>query len=331
MKKFKFKNIILFGTFIVMLMTLVGCKQVENKPLEVPQYVQKEHSYNTETIIKQKIYDSDIMYARVNPIKAEVYKYEYSSGYVKNILVKREDMVKKGDLLVTLENDDLLKKIRNKEIDYKIEKLKVEKLKNIYETTGKGKYELDMEMLNLKIVKYSYDKLIKEQELLNIHATIDGEIDSISVIVNKFIKKGADIIEVVDNSDTYISFGDNDTPGLVVGSKTDLFVSAHESVKATVIKIDKKEKIVIIKPDSSVDKFQKIGSLFKVEVIIDEINNAIAVKKAWIHEVGGTKFVYVLENDTMTEREVSIGKTLGGWVEVLLGLEEGDKVITNFK
>jgi len=331
MKRIKFKNIILFGTFIVILMTFVGCKQVENKPLEVPKYVQKEHSYNTETIIKQKIYDSNIMYARVSPIKDEIYKFEYPSGYVKEILVKRDDMVKKGDLLVTIENDDLFKKIRNKEIDYKIEQLKVEKLKNIYKTTGKGKYELDMEILNLKIVKYSYDKLIKEKELLNIYATIDGKIDSISVIVNKFIKKGTDIIEVVDNSDTYISFSDKDTPGLVVGSKVDLYISTHESVKATVIEINKKEKIVIIKPDSQVEKFQKIGSLFKVEIIIDEINNAIAVKKAWIHEVGGTKFVYVLENATMTEREVSTGKILGGWVEILLGLEEGDKVITNFK
>jgi len=331
MKNNKFKNIILFGTFIAILLTLVGCKQVESKPLEVPQYVKKEHDYHTEVLKRQKIYDSDTMYARVNPIKDEVYKFKYSFGYVKDILVKRGDMVKKGDLLVVLENDDLLKKIRNKQIDYKIEQLKVEKLKNIYETTGKGKYNLDMEMLNLKIVKYSYDKLLKEKELLSIYSTIDGQIDSISVIVNKYVKKGTDIIEVVDNSSTYLSFTNHDTPGLVVGSKLDLFITTHESVKATVVEINKKANIVIIKPDSDIEKFQKIGSLFKVEIVIDEVNNAIAVKKAWIHEIGGTKFVYVLENKSMTEREISTGKTLGGWVEVLLGLDEGDRVITNFK
>lgn len=306
-----------------------GCQKVIENPLEIPQYVKKEINYLTEVVTRQTIYKSQTLYAKVNPVKSETYAFTMSSGYIDSILAVRGAEVKQGDLLVTLNDAALLLDIRDMEINYQIEKLKIEKLQKIYESTGNGKYEYDMALLDFQITQFQYDALMTKKEALNIYATFDGKVDSVKVTLNKYVRKNDPIITVIDDSDTFLSFADPDIPGLVEGVELNLYITTTEVVQATIVDVNKKDKLITIEPNVADKRLEEIGKIWKVEIILDQVNNAIAVKEAWIHEAAGREFVYVLENGIMTEREISKGKTLGGWVEILLGLEEGDEIIIN--
>lgn len=328
MNKKNRKKGILWIIGLLFIFSLVGCQKVIVNPLTIPEYIKKEPNYLTEIIVKVDLYESKTIYAKVHPIKEETYYFD-TSGYIERILPVRGEEVVTGQLLAVLNNAALAKQARDMEITYEVEKLKVEKLQKIYDTTGTGKYDLDIALLDFALTQYQYDKLQEEVDKLNIYATFDGVVSSVKVIVNKLISPSNGIITVVDESDTYISFTDPDIPGLIVGSFVKLYITKDEIVEATVVDIDKKEEIIIVDADIDDIRLEDIGQLFKVEIILDQVNQAIAIKEGWLHEAAGREFVYVLDNGVMTEREISKGKELGGWVEILLGLQEGDEVIVN--
>ncbi|MCK5811442.1 MAG: efflux RND transporter periplasmic adaptor subunit [Clostridiales bacterium] len=328
MDNIKIRKRILWIIGLLFMFSLIGCQKVIVNPLTIPEYVKKEPNYLTEIIVKVDLYDSKTLYAKVHPIQEKTYSF-LTSGYIERILPIRGEEVSKGQLLATLNNSDLEKQARDMEITYQIEKLKIEKFQKIYDTTGNGKYDLDIALLDFKITQYQYDKLQEEVDDLNIYATFDGVVDSIKVIVNKYVTPSNGIVTVVDESDTFISFTDPDIPGLIVGSVVNLYITKDEIVEATVSEIKKKEEIIIIDTKTEAIRLKDIGQLFKVEIILDRVNQTIAIKKGWLHEAAGREFVYVLENGVMTEREISKGKELGGWIEILIGLQEGDEVIVN--
>ncbi len=328
MNKKHMKKRILWVIGLSLIFSLIGCQKVIVNPLTIPEYIKKEPNYLTEIIVKVDLYESKTIYAKVHPIQEETYYFD-TSGYIERILPIRGDEVVTGQLLAVLNNADLAKEARDMEITYQVEKLKVEKLQKIYDTTGTGKYDLDIALLDFALTQYQYDKLQKQVDTLNIYATFNGVVSSVKVIANKLISPSNGIITVVDESDTYISFTDPDIPGLIVGSFVKLYITKDEIVEATVVDIDKKEEIIIIDAGIEDIRLEDIGQLFKVEIILDQVNQTIAIKEGWLHEAAGREFVYVLDNGVMTEREISKGKELGGWVEILLGLQEGDEVIVN--
>ncbi len=328
MNNIKSKKGILWIIGLSLIFSLIGCQKVIVNPLTIPEYIKKEPNYLTEIIVKVDLYDSKTIYAKVHPIREETYSFD-STGYIERIIPVRGDEVVKGQLLAILNNADLLKEARDMEITYQVEKLKIEKLQKIYDSTGSGKYDLDIAILDFKITQYQYDQLQVRVDDLNIYATFDGVVSAIKATVNKYVTSSNGIISVIDESDTYISFTDPDIPGLIIGSIVNLYITKDEIVEATVIDIDKKEEIIIIDTGIEDIRLEDIGQLFKVEIILDQVNQAIAIKEGWLHEAAGREFVYVLDNGVMTEREISKGKQLGGWIEILLGLQEGDEVIVN--
>jgi len=324
----KIKKIILIIIAILYISTFLGCTKTEENTLEVPHYIKKEPVYITQVVEKRMINEVKMVYAKVLPIQEEVYNFN-TYGYIQEVFVENGQQVKIGDPLIKLEAEELINKIRDMRISYEIEKLKIEKLKDIYKSAGNGKYELDIALLNFKIIQYEYDKLLEAEKDLYIYSTIDGIVDSVKVRVNQYIDGKTPIIKIIDNRSTILSFANPNIGSLIVGTEVELFVEAKQAVKATVIEDDKKNGTIIIKPNIKDERFNTIGRLYKVEMVIDQVNDTIAVKQSWIHDIANRKFVYVLNDGVMTEREISMGKVLGEWVEVLLGIEEGEEIIIN--
>ena len=48
-----------------------------------------------------------------------------------------------------------------------------------------------------------------------------------------------------------------------------------------------------------------------------------------VDEVNGKKIVYVLKDDKAFQKEISTGRLLGNYVEIISGLAEGDEIIDN--
>ena len=71
------------------------------------------------------------------------------------------------------------------------------------------------------------------------------------------------------------------------------------------------------------------GYLARVEFALDRRANALAVPASAVGVAATGPFVYVVEDDTLTQKPLTLGVTVEGWVEVTGGVGEGEQVVVS--
>jgi len=66
-----------------------------------------------------------------------------------------------------------------------------------------------------------------------------------------------------------------------------------------------------------------------VALTLDSVSDALTVPRGAFIDSGGGRVIYVVDNDVATRREIRLGATSGGRVEVLSGLDAGEEVIVS--
>ena len=69
------------------------------------------------------------------------------------------------------------------------------------------------------------------------------------------------------------------------------------------------------------------GFLARVEFTLDGRQQVLAIPVTAVGVAEGSSFVYVVQADTVSRRQVETGLTADGWVEVTAGLTSGDQVV----
>jgi RND family efflux transporter MFP subunit len=71
------------------------------------------------------------------------------------------------------------------------------------------------------------------------------------------------------------------------------------------------------------------GFLARVEFALDRKAQALAVPTSAVGVTNAGPFVYVVESDTLAQKNVALGLTVEGWVEVTRGVTEGERVVVS--
>ncbi|MEA3407374.1 MAG: biotin/lipoyl-binding protein, partial [Chloroflexota bacterium] len=122
----------------------------------------------TYTVKRGAVIDSLSFTGRVAPsIEEELYFRE--AGRVKKVYVERDDMVKEGDLLAELENDDLVRQLNQAEIELETARLKLQEAEEQQQRQiDKAKIEFEIQELELANMRESLDALALDAELAKI-------------------------------------------------------------------------------------------------------------------------------------------------------------------
>ncbi len=229
-----------------------------------------------------------------------------SSGTIKSINVRNGDYINAGDLIMTLENEDLID-------DYNIAK---ENLSDLYE--------------DLADVK-------SDSSFYTITAPIDGIVTTINVSTGDYVRSETSLAKIVNNSDVEFQI---DVDELEI-----LKVKIGQEVKVTIDAITETQSEPLIGTVSeialegttmnSVTTYPvtislkgsddiKMGMNCSAEIIVEEQKNVLTVPVEAISSKGDKHFV-TLENGE--ECEVEVGIYNEDSVEIVSGLDEGDVVI----
>ncbi|MCH7526765.1 MAG: efflux RND transporter periplasmic adaptor subunit [Planctomycetes bacterium] len=76
-----------------------------------------------------------------------------------------------------------------------------------------------------------------------------------------------------------------------------------------------------------VDENLKPGMTARVEIMVDQVNDAVAVPLQSVFAKGGRHFVFMSEGREVKPVEVTVGKSSSEYVEIVEGLEQGDEVL----
>ncbi len=259
------------------------------------------------------------------------------SGKVETIRFQEGQEVKQGQILVRLNADELeaeLVKLRftqklNEDNEFRQRKL-LEK-----EAISREEYEIALTTLNTSEaeIKLLETRLAKH----TVRAPFSGKIGLREVSVGSYLNPGTRIARIYKIDPIKIDFA---IPGryledINVGDKLKFTVDAYDEVFDGIIyalepQIDLQSRSIKLRAQSpNQDKKLLPGQFAKIELILDEIDDAILVPAiAVIPELNQTK-VYVLDGEEVAVRIVKTGIRTADEVQVIEGLEPGDIVITS--
>jgi len=260
-----------------------------------------------------------------------------SSGRITGIFFKEGKKVRKGELLIKINDAEL-----------KAELLKTEYRQRLAEDReARGRKQLDIEAISQEdydVIQNALNTVKAETQLIQaqiakteIRAPFDGYIGLRYVSEGSYISQNTRIARLLDIDPIKIDFNVPEKyVGLVnSGDKITFRIQGKEleqdgEVYAVEPKVDPGTRTLQLRARSANPGGSILpGAFAEVKLVLDEIENALLVPtEALIPELNGQK-VYLFNNGKAMPRNVDIGLRTEDKVQVMTGLAAGDTVITS--
>lgn len=197
----------------------------------------------------------------------------------------------------------------------------------------------------IALIKSDIDYLNKKIADCTLKANVDGIVTKMDAVANQYPKAG-DYIIVDETSELFVDLGVSqyDCVNLKTGQKAVVKVkgiSREYDGEVTEIGLLSEKNVTLADQDSKVDvkvkitnpdEKIKVGYEADADIILAQKENALQVAFEAIQEEKdtGKKYVYVVgSNGTAQKRYITTGLETDYYVEVLSGLKEGEKCISN--
>lgn len=261
-------------------------------------------------------------------------------GQVKSIYVKEGDNVKKGQLLMKLEDGIIQQNIKQVESQLSFAKNIFSRQENLWKE-GIG---TEVQYLSAKNNVESLEKqldLVKEQlSTTSVYAQVSGIIEDVNIRVGETFMgsplAGITIINpgslkaVVDVPENYVSKIRKGMP--VVVTIPDLNQSFNSNINLISETINAISRSFVAESKVTGNANLKPNQIAIVKILDHEAKNAIVVPVETVQSDEKGKYVYVLTqegNKTIArKRAITIGEFYDELIEVNAGLATGDKLIT---
>lgn len=331
-------------SLVVVVLMAVGLmsscdKKDKGEEIAVPIYETKGVTYKT---VKAEISDISEKYQ-----KKAVYSYPYfelvnfkASGLIESIEVESMADVKKGDLLCTLNTDDIKERIEEKQVYLEQAKQTLNKLWN---NDGSSE-EIQFAQIDLEIQQLEYQHLVDSLDDYKVYAPCDGvftmadghSMDGRGKELNlySYVNKGDVFGYSADRSKEYLccEVFDNPLNNVNFGTKV-ILEQGSNSCGGIVTDVLRNENgdystyVYVISPDDDGGLFT-FGDVNVVFDVYSRLDTVVLPQKA-IKTIGERNFVNLLIDGIKVEQDVELGIVDGQNVEILSGLVGEEEVVLN--
>ena len=277
-------------------------------------------------------------------------------GQVRSLLVKQGDRVRKGQLLLKLDDAIARQGLASAQQGAESVKTQLALAKNLYQRQ-KNLYDqgigAEVQLLNSKNnvdalenqLKQANEgiKMAQEQlNLTNVYSDVDGVADVVAIRVGEMfqgataagpqikIVNTSRLKAVVDVPENYLSSIKKGTE--VIIEIPDVNKKITSSIDVIGQQINANSRTVIAEIKIPTDGTLKPNQLAKVKIKDYASNNAMVIPMMILQTDEKGKFVYVEETEkgkkVARKKMVTVGSIYGEFIEVLNGLQEGSKLIT---
>lgn len=263
-----------------------------------------------------------------------------ANGRVLQLRVKRGSKVNKGQVLAVIESEMAGIEAQKAEDNYQKTKIDYDRYKSAYETGGVTKAQFDDVSLAMRNAESQLRQAKRNLNDATVKAPITGVINDRFIEEGSFVSVGTPLFEIVDASFLKLNVSANEyqVVNIQEGDEVAIFsnVFPDEEFKGTIDFIAQKADNTMNYPiEILVENSNKIplksGMYATAKFEFPEQEPRIIVDRtAFVGSVSSNQvYVYSESNQTVSLREVVAGRIIGEQVEVLRGLEEGEKVITS--
>jgi len=274
-------------------------------------------------------------------------------GKVKNVYFNLGDYVKKGKILIKLDDEykryDLIRaeaQLKSAEADMEKSELDLKRYKNLFETNDVSEYELDNVRLkrdvsraNFLTAESVYKTAMRQLADTEIKSPFSGFISQKMVEEGNMASIGTPIARIIDIRQVKLSveLAEKDVIYIKIGDlvKINVDVYPDEEFLGKVTAVSPEADMqtntfpVEIKLNNTNDFKLKPGMVVKGKIITEVSENAFLLPQDMIIEEDGTHFVFLNKGDKAVKNIVKVGRTYKNMVEVKNGLSINDKVIVS--
>ncbi len=255
-----------------------------------------------------------------------------TAGRITDINVEIGDYVKAGQVLAEMDDVNLLQaklKMLNDSTEFS-------RLSGLYDAGGLSKSDLDAMELSYNVSRSSYENLLENTVLLS---PVDGVVSARNYDRGDMYSLGQPIYVVEQIVPVKLLIGISEADYTKVGKGDTVEVSADafpgrtfrgriNRIYPTIDPATHTFTAEIVVPNH--DRVLRPGMFARVRVLFGVNRSVVVPDAAIVKQTGsGERFVYVLNSDnTVTYKSVKLGVRMDSEYEVLSGLDDGDRIVT---
>jgi membrane fusion protein (multidrug efflux system) len=261
-------------------------------------------------------------------------------GRIREIAFREGSLVKKGDVLIRFEDEELQAELEKAEADVEYRQVRFERFETLQvQGLGRGT-EYDQERGLLNIAKAQVDVARARLAKATLYAPFDGKIGLIQegVNVGAIVDGNRELVTLVDSNPMKIDFkvpekfihdiGAGQTAEVTLGSLP------GESFQATVEAIDSKvdphtHSIAVLALVPNEDEKLQPGLFASISLIVGVKTDALLLPESALGREGDIEYVWVATNGKAGRKRVLTGTKENGNVEITAGLHPGEIVVTS--
>jgi RND family efflux transporter MFP subunit len=272
--------------------------------------------------------------------QVEAMSFKESGGRIKSINVKLGDEVQAGDLLAELETGDLA-------LQVELQQLNVERTQLLYrQAKNNGANETDLRLREIDMIREqkSLQAMKGRLDKAQLYAPISGVVIFVQAL-NTGDSVGAyqPIVTVADPRDvqlTYVASESKDLQALEVGMPASLKYKgkaytgkvlqtpSSAPLGADPAKQERNSVTIVISIDDPPMDVQ-VGHSAELTIPLQNRENVIVLPRTAVRSYMGRNYVQIAEGERRKDIDIEVGLTTPTEVEIVKGLEEGQKVILN--
>lgn len=292
----------------------------------------KAHIMNFQRLANKVLTTGTVMANEEVELKSEV------SGKIVNILFKEGGFVKKGDLLVKINDSELQAQLTREKYNLKLLEDKEYRQRKLLEKEAISKEDYDDALNNLNVTKAQVELIKAQIEKTEIKAPFNGIVGLKNVSVGSFVTSSTVIATLQNINPIKIEFSipEKYSSKVKVGDEINFTVTGNEhnyiaKIYAIEPKIDQVTRTLKMraKYTSNIQGDILPGAFADVELILNDIKDALLIPSyALVPELKGQK-VFVYKNGKVVSVDVETGIRTDKDVQITKGLNEKDTVITS--
>jgi len=337
---------------LVLLMTAMsGCallpeEQLEEKlPSITPPTIAKKPEYTVTTdTIEVKVRGI----GKIMSMQEEELFFTSDGSRIRDIFVQTGDYVTAGTVLAELDTSQLESQIRSMRLQMRSRELAmIELLRKAQEIPPD---ELEQEKINFELERLKLVELEEQLERAKLVAPFDGTIVSIHYNRGDQVQAYQKVMVISDLTKLTVAadISSSDVAKIAVGMDAIVDINAHGQFKGKVVRLPVEKQNSSYNPwdpwgnnrkTETIDDYVVIeienfpegaarGTPLSAQIITERRDNVVVIPPSALRTLSGRYYVQVVDQDgTKREVDVEVGQQTPTQVEIVKGLEPGQKVV----
>jgi len=249
-------------------------------------------------------------------------------------------VIKSGEVLATLENDEFVYNVRleSKKMAMEFAQSEAEKTKDLYEKGGATLREVQNAEKNKVDTELNYRAALLELEKLKIKAPIGGVLADIkSIAEGDKISAGFELGKVMNfqNVKCELNVSNEDISKIRTGQQVKItnyslqekiFHGTVGTISPNIDPVTRTYQVEVIIDNEN--RVLRPGMFIKADIIVESKNGVIIIPKFCLLERSNRDVVFVVDNQRAEMREVETGLEDDDNVEIVSGLTEGEMLVS---